>query len=304
MPSDDIQVFREVLASSKNPIILSGAGLSARSGIATYRGVTASPLNQDGAIPYTTPEAFQKDPSSAWQHFHARRTMMLNAKPNDAHRALATLNLPDIQSRLAPNSASPPLHVTQNVDGLSFRVLDPLPEEVQSQAKERIIEMHGSEFITKCTSCRATRKTFEPILAASLADVGDDPSAPKKVIPVEKLPKCGGDHWNGSNRYGNCGGLLRPDVVWFGEVPPLMGEIQRKLTWCDLLIIVGSSFTVHPAAGFATQVKKSGGKIAVFNLERCSGDEDVDFLFQGDCSETLPRVFDVKEVLISFWGAP
>ena len=64
-------------------------------------------------------------------------------------------------------------------------------------------------------------------------------------IPVEKLPRCGGDSWAGSNRYGKCGGLLRPDVVWFGEVPPQLGEIARKMTWCDLLLVVGTSALVR-----------------------------------------------------------
>lgn len=104
--------------------------------------------------------------------------------------------------------------------------------------------MHGSLFRTRCLSCRHEAQSYEPYLASSLKDLPPTSLDDGVVIPTDKLPKCGGDAWNGSNRYGRCGGLLRPDVVWFGEVPPLMGEIARKMTWCDLLIVVGTSSVV------------------------------------------------------------
>ena len=124
-------------------------------------------------------------------------------------------------------------------------------------------------------------------------------------IPITELPRCGGEEWAGTNRYGRCGGLLRPEVTWFGEVPEHMGEIARRLNWCDLLLVVGTSSTVsfcaesdrveveyvvqvYPAAGFTAAVKARGGKIAIFNLERSNGDKEADFLFLGPCEETLP----------------
>jgi NAD-dependent deacetylase sirtuin 5 len=87
--------------------------------------------------------------------------------------------------------------------------------------------------------------SYEPVLAESFKIRSDHRVVD---IPIEKLPRCGGDQWAGSNRYGKCGGLLRPDVVWFGEVPPLMGEISRKITWCDFLIIIGTSSLVSAVA--------------------------------------------------------
>ena len=145
--------------------------------------------------------------------------------------------------RITPSATTPPLHVTQNIDDLSLRSLQSLPESVATTAPETfMIQMHGSLFKTRCLSCNHLKHGYEPYLAASLKDCIN----PKSFIeiPTDKLPRCGGDEWTGSNRFGRCGGLLRPDVVWFGEIPPLMGEIARKITWCDLLIVVGTSSTV------------------------------------------------------------
>jgi NAD-dependent deacetylase sirtuin 5 len=170
-------------------------------------------------------------------------------------------------------------------------------------------------------SCRHERHSYEPYLIASFEDLPPDLLEDGVVIPVDKLPRCGGGEWNGSNnRYGRCGGLLRPDVVWFGEVPPLMGEIERSITWCDLLIVGTSSivsraylrvfnyslFTrrsndqVQPASDFASQVEGHGGKIAFFNIERTEKDEDADFAFVGSCDEILPVAIGVREEVASF----
>ena len=144
--------------------------------------------------------------------------------------------------RITPSAISPPLHVTQNIDDLSLHSLQSLPESVATTAPENFIQMHGSLFKTRCLSCNHVKHGYEPYLAASFKDCTN----PKNfiTIPLDKLPRCGGDEWSGSNRFGRCGGLLRPDVVWFGEIPPLVGEIERKITWCDLLIVVGTSSTV------------------------------------------------------------
>ena len=144
--------------------------------------------------------------------------------------------------RITPSAIAPPLHITQNIDDLSLRSLQSLPDSLPTTAPENFIQMHGSLFRTRCLSCNHVKHSYEPYLAASFKDCIN----PKNFIniPTDKLPRCGGDEWSGSNRFGRCGGLLRPDVVWFGEIPPLMGEIARKITWCDLLIMVGTSSTV------------------------------------------------------------
>ena len=144
--------------------------------------------------------------------------------------------------RITFSASAPPLHVTQSIDDLSLRSLQSLPESVATTAPENFIQMHGSLFKTRCLSCNHVKHGYEPYLAASFKDCINLKNFIK--IPTDKLPRCGGDEWSGSNRFGRCGGFLRPDVVWFGEIPPLMGEIARKITWCDLLIVVGTSSTV------------------------------------------------------------
>ncbi|KAF5375563.1 hypothetical protein D9615_009173 [Tricholomella constricta] len=320
-PSSDKASFRATLASAENIIILSGAGLSAASGIPTYRNADNSLWNNFDPLAYAVPEAFKDDPIGVWKFYHRRRAEYLLAKPNNAHRALAVLAHPPALARIAPHHKAPRvLHVTQNVDALALGVLESLPDQGQGgpseaegdvppPAKDSLIEMHGDIFVTRCTACQHVQRSYTPALASALAELeknsaSDDGAADAAggpAITLAQLPKCGGDAWAGSNRYGRCGGLLRPEVVWFGEVPPLMGEIARRMSKCDLLLVVGTSSTVQPAAGFAAQVKKNGGTVAVFNLGRSTGDEEADYMFLGPCDETLPDLLEVEKEMAQLW---
>ncbi|TDL17589.1 sirtuin [Rickenella mellea] len=287
--SSDIQAFRDVLASSKSIITLAGAGLSAGSGIQTYRG-GGGLWNTHDADYLATPQAFKENPSRVWQFYHTRREICLQSQPNAAHHALASLSEPSTLFRITPSlkeTSSPPLLITQNIDSLSLRALDGLPPAVKTAAEGRLLEMHGCIFSTRCTSCQHTQRTYSsPLCSAFL-------STEERDIPISELPRCGGENWSGSNRYGKCGGLLRPDVVWFGEIPNHMGEIAQRLNWCDLLLVVGTSSTVYPAAGFAATVKARGGKVAVFDIENPKDHVGADFIFLGPCEETLPEVLGV-----------
>ncbi|KAG8848541.1 hypothetical protein FRB96_001068 [Tulasnella sp. 330] len=235
-----------------------------------------------------TPEAFEDTPSRVWQFYHERREKALGASPNAAHHALAALARPNVISRIAPSlEAKFPqaLFVTQNVDGLSVRALASLPPDIRAIGEKNLLQMHGSIFVTRCTNCEHEQPNFDLPLCAALGqyrlDEDDD-------IPISELPKCGGEKWNGSNEVGNCGGLLRPAVVWFGEAPEFLDEIDDRLKSCDLILVVGTSSTVTPASTFAKTVQDGGGKIAIFNLERSKGDKRADFLFLGPCADTLP----------------
>ncbi|KAG6832096.1 hypothetical protein H0H87_002924 [Tephrocybe sp. NHM501043] len=310
-PSSDQGSFRTALAQAKSVLILSGAGLSAASGIATYRNADNSLWNNFDPQKLATPEAFKENPIGMWTFYHRRRAEYLLAKPNPAHYALATLAHAPTLTRIAPFTTRP-VHITQNVDALALRVLESLPATQDGDSEvpppaEAIIEMHGDIFVTRCTSCQHVQRSYAPELAAALtalekanSDENDLPS-----VTLDQLPKCGGDAWAGSNRYGRCGGLLRPEVVWFGEVPPRSGEIARKMSGCDMLLVVGTSSIVgdlvRPAADYAAQVKKNGGSLAVFNLGRSNGDEEADFLFVGPCEETLPEVLQVQEDMAILW---
>lgn len=171
------------------------------------------------------------------------------ATPNAAHVALASLSAPSIRRRLLPSLSDPtkpPLHATQNFDGLCRRALDDvvkeheIPKLEKDAAYERLVEMHGSAYRIICTQCRAVKWTDE----TPLAEVFRHEQPEGSEIPVEQLPRCGGSTWAGSNRYGQCGGLLRPGVIWFGEVPESQGEIVRVMTKVDVLLVVGTSSLV------------------------------------------------------------
>lgn len=142
----------------------------------------------------------------------------------------------------------PPLFITQNFDSLSVRSLDALTTQLSNKeaqvARERLIEMHGSAFRTVCLQCKHVNFTYETPLAPALQNISEA-NFKQADIPVDQLPKCGGKDWNGSNRFGKCGGLLRPGVVWFGEVPDGMGMISKELNWTDVLIVVGTSSLVR-----------------------------------------------------------
>ncbi|KZT25357.1 sirtuin [Neolentinus lepideus HHB14362 ss-1] len=291
-PSSDAQAFRDAFANSKRVVILAGAGLSAASGIPTFRGPNGLWKTKSSKL-FATPEGFKEDPSGVWQFYHYKREGCLSAQPNAAHRAIASFAVPAVRSRLMPSLQEDklPLFVTQNFDGLSLRALDELSDQLTPAeiklARERVIETHGSAFKTICLQCKHINHTFDSPLSPALAGITEQ-NAGERDIPIDQLPRCGGPDWKGSNRWGRCGGLLRPAVVWFGEVPEGMGEIAKELNWTDLLIVVGTSSLVHPAAGFAKTIKSRGGKVAIVNLERSEGDSDADFLFIGPCEETLP----------------
>lgn len=169
----------------------------------------------------------------------------LDAEPNAAHRALATFCLPETLARVAPSldpKWSAPLLITQNMDALSSRVLSSFSSADKEAAEKCIIEMHGCIFETRCTSCAHVQRAYTPTPSSDALAAAQASESPVN-IPVEDLPRCGGPGCT-SNRYGRCGGLLRPNVVWFGEVPKHMGDIAMRMNWCDLLLLVGTSTTV------------------------------------------------------------
>ncbi|KAI0732423.1 sirtuin [Fomitopsis betulina] len=280
-PSSDYEAFRNTLAGSKRVVILTGAGLSVASGIATFRATFRGPNGLWKTKAYTstvssTPDEFKKDPSRVYPI----------TRPNAAHHVISSLALHAVRSRLmaASTTDKTPLLITQNFDGLSFRALDALASRFDPSepkiARERIIEMHGPINKTMCLQCKHVKHSLDVDLTLALSNITG-----QNVIPIEQLPRCGGPH-NGSNRFGHCGGLLRPTIVWFDKAPEGMGEIAKELNWTDLLIIVGSDLR-HA-------VKKRGGKIAVFKLEPSIADEHADFLFLGPCEVTLPSVLKVE----------
>ncbi|KAH9978067.1 DHS-like NAD/FAD-binding domain-containing protein [Lactifluus volemus] len=258
LPSKDMTAFKELLSSSKHIIAVAGAGLSAASGIPTFRGAGAS---------YG---AFKSNPSRVWQFYHYRREKALAASPNAAHIALAKFSVESIRKQSTAPDATFTL-ITQNVDGLSARALEQvqqrdaqLASESSSSAEPQLLEMHGRscghcELITRSPICAALSGTEELV----------ESGITEPVVDVADLPRCT-----------KCGALARPGVVWFGEEP-------QHLPTIDELVI--GPICVYPAASYGRAVQRHGGKVAVFNLERSDRDDDADFLFLGPCEETIPE---------------
>ncbi|KAI0092808.1 DHS-like NAD/FAD-binding domain-containing protein [Irpex rosettiformis] len=284
LPSSDMETFRKTLWESKHIIAVAGAGLSAASGIGTFRGAGGLWRKYD-AMSLATPEAFNNNPSRVWQFYHYRREKALNAPTNNAHIALAKFSLGSIRQNLAPESTF--TLITQNVDGLSQWALDQVKASEPSEsrrAQPEILEMHGRLFDVVCTRCNHREPNFSsPICEAlrgteNLIEYGQE----EPDIPLQDLPKCS-----------KCGSLARPGVVWFGERPLYLTPIDILVDQADLCIVIGTSSTVYPAAGYAARVHNHGGKVAAFNLERSVGDENADFFFLGPCEITLPKALSL-----------
>lgn len=245
-----------------------GAGLSATSGLPTFRG-TGGLWKDFDAMDLATPEAFLADPSLVWQFYAARRSAALKAKPNSGHYALA---------ELAKRHGGRFLALTQNVDGLSARANHP---------QESLLHLHGDLFTLKCTSFLCSYKeenNFDNPLTPALADC--DIKDEVKNIPVSDLPTCP-----------SCKtGLLRPGVVWFGEPLPLsvVTKAEEFITSneVDLILVIGTSGLVWPAAGYIQQVAMRGGKVAVFNIEPPETEEIDGWVFTGDAAEWLPKALE------------
>ncbi|KAK6536651.1 hypothetical protein TWF281_000875 [Arthrobotrys megalospora] len=263
--------FKNHLLKSKRILALCGAGLSASSGLATFRGAGGLWRTHD-AMSLATPQAFVKDPSLVWQFYSARRQAAFSAKPNPAHLALAALSVKNKDF----------ITVTQNVDGLSPRAGHPL---------EQLYPVHGSLSTIKCTSifCSYTEyNNFKMALTPALAPATDVESLPPN-IPLTELPYCP-----------KCGvGMMRPGVVWFNETLPndLLEGIDD---WTDqgpidLCLVIGTTGKVWPAAGYIEICKEKGAKVAVINMEidddpHLGGVKNADWLFKGDCAQILPDI--------------
>ncbi|KAI3604065.1 sirtuin 5 [Moniliophthora roreri] len=272
MPPEHIsskeQSFREALSLAGNILILAGAGLSAASGIPTFRDGGGMWRSLD-ATSLATPDAFNADPSLVWKIYHYWRSIALSAQPNDAHHIISKLLVPEYLKKVAPKAKSCHL-VTQNVDGLSTSAFLSHSAELNTKTKKAaiprtsIVEMHGRLFDVNCTQseCGYSREDRSRAICPALAAADEsfqtiqDAGTINRAIPLEELPRCG-----------KCGALARPGVVWFGEKPYHVDEINMLVYKADMILVIGTSSTVHPASTFAYRVKRRGGKVAIFNLQ-------------------------------------
>nr|KAF6383648.1 sirtuin 5 [Pipistrellus kuhlii] len=242
-PSSNMADFRKLFAKANHIVIISGAGISAESGIPTFRG-SGGYWRKWQSQALATPEAFAKHPSLVWEFYHYRREVIQRVEPNPGHLAIA-----ECEARLREQGRRV-MVITQNIDELHRRA-----------GTKNLLEIHGSIFKTLCTSCATVAENYKSPICEALAGKGaPDPETQDASIPLEKLPRC---------EEAGCGGLLRPYVVWFGENldPAILEEVDRELALCDLCLVVGTSSVVYPAAMFAPQVSARGVPVAEFNME-------------------------------------
>jgi NAD-dependent deacetylase len=224
----------------RNIVILTGAGISAESGVPTFRGPDG--LWEGHRVEdVATPGAFRRDPVLVQRFYDARRAALATVEPNAAHLALA---------RLDAEWPGELLIVTQNVDDLHERA-----------GAKRLLHMHGELKRALCTGCGAA-----PIWDAPLS--GDPP-----------CPRCGAAR-------------LRPDIVWFGEMPYHMPTIESAIAACDLFVSIGTSGAVYPAAGFVSFARAAAAHTLELNLDPSAGTALFAEARHGPASMLVPAFVD------------
>ncbi len=234
------------ISPSDRLFVLNGAGVSAESGLPTFRGAggiwRGYPVTQ-----VATPEAFHADPLMVWQFYSMRRQKHAEVKPNPAHLALA-----EIERQLGERF----FLCTQNVDSLH--------EQAGSQ---RVLHMHGRLMMTRCSRELCPSEPFE------------DTEPHETELPICKT----------------CGAVLRPHVCWFGEVPYEMDRIFAELERSTVLMTVGSSGVVEPAASFVRLARRNRARTIYVGPEEPANNGYFDEVVLAKAGEALPRM--VKELV-------
>jgi NAD-dependent deacetylase len=228
------------LAAARHVCVLTGAGISAESGIPTFRDALTGLWERFRPEELATPEAFNRNPRLVWQWYEARRASVRLAEPNAGHRALAAL------ARRVPRLTL----VTQNVDGLHQRA-----------GSQGVLEYHGNILRDRCMT--------EQVVAE------------RAPGPMDDLPRCAA-----------CGGLLRPDVVWFGESIPHepMRLADTAARDCDVFLSIGTSSLVYPAAGLAETALRRGATVIEINPQPTDLSDDATVVLRGPAGLLLPDV--------------
>ena len=227
--------------------VLTGAGMSAESGVPTFRGADGLWRNYS-VTDLATPEAFARDPRLVWQWYRWRQGIIGRAEPNLGHLALA---------RLQPRFAAFTL-TTQNVDGLHQRA-----------GSTGVIELHGNIWRMRCAGgCGIVRQL-------GLADTLEHADAGPAFLPT-----C------------DCGALLRPDIVWFGEPldPETVDAAARAARMADVFIVIGTSAVVYPAAGLPLAAARAGATVVEINPDETPLSPLAALVLRGPAAEVLPSL--------------
>jgi len=238
---DQIESLQQKLASARSVTVLTGAGISADSGVPTFRGAEGL-WKQFKPEELATPEAFNAGPEIVWEWYHWRREIISTKSPNRAHLSLA-----ELEKRV------PLTLITQNVDGLHAVA-----------GSRNLIELHGSLWRLRCTGCGRVEE--------------------ERSLQLPLLPKCR-----------LCSALLRPDVVWFGEaIDPT--NLEKSIAACgegEILLVIGTSAVVQPAASFASLAKQKGAFVIEINpVPALEAIADASLI--GRASEMIPQLTGSK----------
>ncbi|MBI5282017.1 MAG: NAD-dependent deacylase [Candidatus Solibacter usitatus] len=247
------------LREARSVTVLTGAGISAESGVPTFRAPTGraptgrAPTGREGVPPLwnnfraedlATPEAFHRDPKLVWQWYDWRRGLIAACKPNLGHFALSALEDQKEARKLDFTL------ITQNVDGLHNRA-----------GSRRILKIHGDIWWVQCLACHKVTSDFR--------------------VPIPALPP-----------HCPCGGMLRPAIVWFGESLPLetWNQAETAAQSCDLFLVAGTSAVVYPAAGLAPLAQRHGARVIEINMEETPLSGAADISLRGHSGEILPAL--------------
>ena len=242
------EALLSALRRARRVVVFTGAGVSAESGLATFRDALTGLWSRFDPEQLATPEAFRRDPELVWGWYESRRMRVMRAQPNAAHRAIA-----DLERRHPAFTL-----VTQNVDDLHERAGSRDP-----------VKLHGSLFAPRCFACGKPGR--HP------AGVPDEPEEGRRLAP----PRCAG-----------CGHMIRPGVVWFGEMLPqeALRRAFEAAASCDLLLSVGTSSLVHPAAQLPILAKRAGAVVAQVNTNPTVLDDIADFNIHAPAAVSLPAL--------------
>jgi NAD-dependent deacetylase len=237
--------LRSLLRTAESICVLTGAGISAESGVETFRGSNGlwSKLKPEELASF---DAFMRNPELVWEWYNYRKKIILDVKPNPAHSALARLE------ELANDFTL----VTQNIDNLHRRA-----------GSKNILELHGNIERSYCIGCG---KYFAHV----------------EITPEKKVPRCS-----------SCNGIIRPDVVWFGEMLPegvfetAVGAANR----CELFFSIGTSAVVYPAASLPLTARNNGAYVVEINMEQTEISHKVQETLLGKAGEILPDLIRVRE---------
>lgn len=225
--------------------VLTGAGISAESGLPTFRasdGLWAGHRIED----VCTPEALEDNPALVWQFYSERREQGAKAQPNAAHAALA-----ELESQLGDRF----FLCTQNVDDLHERA-----------GSQRLVHMHGELAKSRCED-----------------ECGRPPVEDRTVYRnLEEVARCA------------CGARLRPHIVFFGEMPLEMNRIERAIAQCTLMVVIGTSGSVYPAASFVHWARQAGARTVYIGPERPLNAAAFTHIVEGKAGEVLPGLFRME----------